>query len=137
MAPLILYWICLGLSAQPRPPIMVDMTLLALGLFVYPAAVLVVVLGDSITALTPGNIFRMIVGAPGPYLLTWAALAIVAGLGIIAGWYVVDSVQHSKFGPAIGMYVLLIAVSATGLVMMRVIGLMYRHFKAHLPFSAE
>jgi hypothetical protein len=65
------------------------------------------------------------------------ALAFVAGVGVAAGWAAFDSIQQSKVAPLLALYALILVLSMTGLVMMRVIGLMYRHFKAHLPFAAE
>jgi hypothetical protein len=136
MMPLWVYWIGVGLFLDTRPPMGVDMLLLAVGLFLWPATVLLMVLADSITALTPGNLYLMISRAFGAYLLTWAALAGVLALGLAAG-LAYNYLQQSSLCPLLGLYVLVLAFSLTGLLMMRVIGLMYRHFKADLPFAAE
>ena len=133
-------WLCLAVSTftpWAGPSVPAWFVLLAVCLFLWPAAVVVVVLGDSVTALTPMNLFLAITGAFGTYLLVWGALAVVVALGVGAGWLAYHGMQQAAAGPLVGVYLVMLAVSATALLMMRIIGLMYRHFKAQLPFEAE
>ena len=132
--PLWAYWLIIAALPGPPPPVTVDLVLLCVSLFVWPATVLTLVMGDSVLALMPQNIFRMITGAFLPYMALWLGMLLFGGLGIAAGW-LVWNLSHDF--NALALILLVPIYSITGLLMMRAIGLMYRHFKASLPFAAE
>lgn len=132
-------WLCLlvsALYAHALPPVVMTAAL-AIGLFLFPAAVLVLVLGDSVRALSPGNVFRLIFLAPLTYLATWAAMA---ALGVVVFYaFRLAQLAWAEKGLAyfLGIYLALLLMSTSAIVAMRVIGLMYRHFKDRLPIGAE
>lgn len=137
--PLWVYWATLA-AVDADGPLAADLAMAALGLFFWPATVLVLVMGDSLSALTPENLFRMIFGAFGPYLAIWACLLAVGGIGSAVGvvaWALTQASGLAKTCPLLGLFVLVYVLSLTVLLAMRITGLMYRHFKARLPFAAE
>jgi hypothetical protein len=115
----------------------VEIAVLTACVFLWPAAILTVALGDSVTALTPGNLLRVVTVSIGPYLKLWAATVVVVGLIGAAGWVTTYGLRQANVCPAVGLLIMLLLVSVAGLVVMRVIGLTYRHFKDKLPFVAE
>ena len=137
MLPMWLYLAFLAFAGSFRPPVEVALAVLCLCLLLWPAAILLIALGDSVTALTPRNLLRLIAGALWVYLLVWAALVGVAALGIAAGVVARHALGQVGVCPLLGLYAILLLVSMTGLLMMRVIGLMYHHFKARLSIEAE
>jgi hypothetical protein len=110
---------------------------LALSLFFFPAAALLVVLGDSAWALSPVNVLRLIFGAPAPYLSVWAALSVVTMFCMLALGLANAALRESSAAALAVIYVAVVLLMASFLVGMRLIGLIYRHYKAKLPFGAE
>lgn len=139
LIPLWIYYGVLYAARLPRVPL-IEIELLLVSLFVWPATVLTLVMGESLSDLTPANVGRMIVGAFVPYVIVWTVVAIVAMAGVGIAHLASRTVSASSAGqfcPMIGVWVLLTGLGATGLLVMRTIGLLYRHYKAQLPFAAE
>ena len=90
------------------------LTLLAVCLFLWPGTVLLMVLADSITELTPANLFRIVFGAPGAYIAVWFALACIAGLAVLAGWVGRQALREAGAAWA-GVYLIILLCSITGL----------------------
>jgi hypothetical protein len=130
------YLIFVAFWDQPVSPAL-ETASWALGLFLFPATVLLMVLGDTIKALSPGKILHVIVAAPGPYLAICSAMAVLCGVVYASLQLAREALAGSGAAFALGIYFALVLISMAYLVGMRVIGLLYRHFKAKLPFNAE
>ena len=134
--PLWIYWLALTIAQVPRPPVAFDMLLLAVSALLLPATILSVVLGRSVSALSPVMITRIIVQSFGPYLALWTAMICV--IAIAAGaMHLLSAMTDISLSPAVGSYLLAVITALAGLVMMRIIGLLYRHFKGQLPIAGE
>jgi hypothetical protein len=115
------------------------------GLFCWPAAILMVAIGDGFRALWPHLVLRTILSAFGAYVAVWCLLLLAAlpiflpilvKAGYVPGWPVAFG---DAGGPARIVSGLLgcVAESYTMVVSMRLIGLYYRHFKGRFPWRAE
>jgi len=114
------------------------------GLFCWPAAILMVAIGNGFRALWPHLVLRTILSAFGAYVAVWCLL-VVASLPIFlpilakAGYLPAWSVTSGSGGGArivTGLFGC-VAESYTMVVSMRLIGLYYRHFKGRFPWRAE
>lgn len=111
----------------------------AAGLFLWPAVVLMVAIGNSFSGLWPHLVVRTALAAPLAYVASCAVLLVAAGLAIVpeTDWYY-SLYEQVSFGRAIGLELLSNGISLyAALVAMRTIGLYYRHYKADLPWQAE
>jgi hypothetical protein len=131
-----MYLLFVAFAERPLPPSL-EAAGWGLSLFLFPATLLLIVLGDSIKALSPAKVLHLIVAAPGAYLAVWAAMAALCA--VIYGAFALARRALAEHGLAfvVGLYLAMVLISVAFLVAMRVIGLLYRHFKAKLPFKAE
>ena len=115
------------------------------GLFCWPAAILMVAIGNGFRALWPHLVLRTILSAFGAYVAVWCLL-VVASLPIFlpilvkAGYLPAWSVTSGDGGGGARIVAGLagcVAESYTMVVSMRLIGLYYRHFKSRFPWRAE
>lgn len=139
LLPLTVYWLVLAFVPL-RPPVEVDLALLAVCAFLWPAAVLLVVIGDSVTVLDPRTVLRVVTVSWRPYLATWAGIVVTCAVPIAGGWLLGRADHARGRGVALatdGTYLLLLILSISLILAGRTIGLLYRHFKKRLPFEAE
>ncbi len=121
----------------------VGIILLAIGLFLWPMTILTVaVQGFSINSLRYDKQLATIGRALSPYLAVWLLLIVVA----VGGWasMVGSTVVAGLFGivdVAAGILIAIIAIaifqSYFSIVVMRTIGLYYRHYKKSFAWIAE
>jgi ribosomal protein S27E len=103
--------------------------LLALGLFLFPVAVLTMAVGKDFTLLRPDYLLAPIVRAFKPYLA-------VGGLLIAAGVLEMQTQQYvgQNFLAASGHLMLNLAVQVVAIMAMRSIGLFYRHYSCYFAW---
>jgi len=115
--------------------------LLVIGLFCWPATVLMVAIGDGFRSLRPGLVLRTIVSAFAPYLAIWIMLLLAAVPTYLPELLASDKLPAAAQrgqGPILSQILAARAASAyTMIVGMRLIGLYYRHFKTRFPWRAE
>lgn len=137
-SPALVYGIIMELLSIPRPSMIVDIVLLAVGFFAWPATILALVLGDSVVAINPVNVYRMIVGAIRPYLVVWLTLLGLMVVSAGCASLLLLVAKPDRYGTQLlAAFVIVAVLSNTSVIAFRIIGLMYRHFKARLPFAAE
>lgn len=115
----------------------------ALGVFFWPSTILTIAVGDSLGAIRPVLIVRTVVGAFLPYLAIWAMLLAAISLfvapiaGITAG--LLDNTRLAGLlGGGWTTYVIASVLAGyLMIVIMRIIGLYYRHFKSDFAWAAE
>ncbi|HUW81556.1 MAG TPA: hypothetical protein VMZ31_02020 [Phycisphaerae bacterium] len=114
------------------------------GLFCWPATVLMVAIGDGFRSLRPDLVLRTILSAFAPYLAIWIMLLLAAAptyLPELLTWGASDELPAAaERGPGLILTQALAARAAsayTMIVSMRLIGLYYRHFKKRFPWRAE
>jgi len=136
-SPLPAYWFACRLLRRSGPPV-VELVLIPLGLFFWPATILLMVTNESVNALAPQNILRVCLRAFLPYIALLLITGVIAFAGFFGVYIAVQILRDVGTGSAILMFwVCLLAFSVAGLVIMRCIGLIYHHYKARLPFDAE
>jgi len=103
--------------------------LLAFGLFLFPVAILTMVVGKDFTLLRPDYVFAPIVRAFRPYL-------VVAGLLIAASVLEMQTQQYvgQDVAAAARHLMLNLAVQVVAIIAMRSIGLFYRHYSCYFAW---
>ncbi len=104
------------------------------GSFIWPIAVLSVAMGGSISALRPDWLVRGIVGIGPAYFLAWGLVlgiaAVVVGLVSLdpsgRGWPPVLATVYPALAGGAVLYL--------DYVLFRTLGLLFRHFRPHLPW---
>jgi hypothetical protein len=110
-------------------PRLVLQALFLFGLFLFPAAVLTVAVGQDITLLRPDYVLAAVFRAPAPYFVTVALLAAAAILEMQTNQYAGQNVPA-----AAGNLMLNLAVQVIAILAMRSIGLFYRHYSCHFAW---
>ncbi len=109
----------------------------AAGLLLWPATVLAIAIGGTINAARPDIVVRTAFAAPMAYLTVCTGVALAGAILILPDYYPLRSpipgipgaIVLGLAGTALGIYALL--------VVSRIVGLYYRHFKHRLPWTAE
>lgn len=121
----------------------VPMILAVVGLFLWPAMILMVTVGDGFRGLRPDLLLRTVLSAFGAYLVTWILLIVAflpVGLGSLVTLDYLPAPRILEANPASKLFVG-VGIGAvegyTAIVSMRLIGLYYRHFKQRFPWRAE
>ena len=123
------------------PPFVI-WTAVALGAFLWPISILAVSMG-GLTALARidvliGSVLRTIV----PYLAVWVLLLAVVALGSVVYMFLHGTLPGSlaKFAPKSKVAATVLVAGVVGyvtIVVMRIIGLYYRHFKRYFIWAME
>ncbi len=125
-------------------PIFWILALATVGLFLWPAVILITAIGGSIRSVWPQTVIMTVARAPLAYLSMCAVLLVSA-----AGWVFFSSGALDELaakspvgGGTVRMAVLLALVAGifklyTAVVAMKAIGLFYRHHKRKFPWVAE
>lgn len=113
-----------------------------LGVFLWPATILTLAVGGGVRGLRPDLIVMTVARAIGPYLAIWLMLSVAGGLLVLPGiaeeYGLFDAIPVLGGGRSWPAHVLISVFSGYLLiVIMRTIGLFYRHFKADFAWSAE
>jgi len=99
------------------------------GLFLFPAAVLTIAVGQDISLLRPDHVLAAVFRAPAAYSVTVILLAAAAILEMQTSQYAGQNVPT-----AAGNLMLNLAVQVIAIVAMRSIGLFYRHYSCHFAW---
>jgi hypothetical protein len=117
--------------------------LAVLGLFFWPATILIVAIGDGFGGLRPDIVVRTVVSAFLPYLIIWILLilafvpTVLVALGAEADLPGLKVLRTSRAGMVLWALLGTAVRTYTMIVSMRLIGLYYRHFKQRFPWQAE
>ncbi len=116
--------------------------LLAAGWFFWPVCVMSVALGNTVLFLRPDWIVRCVIGIGPTYAVAWALTMLT-----LAGWYFVSYLTSAapflRGAPLVLQFLglsFLVALSSAanlyfGYVLFRNLGLLFRHFRARLPWK--
>jgi hypothetical protein len=107
------------------------------GLFIWPMVILGLALGDNLATIRPDLVFRSIIGTIGPYSVCCACLYLCAMVMI---WS--ERSFRAATGDSMGMMVLRgiggqVGALCLSLYGMRLMGLLYRHYKHRLAWAFE
>jgi len=118
--------------------------LIVVGLFCWPATILMVAIGDGFRSLRPALVLRTILSAFAPYLAIWIMLLLAAVPTYLPELLTSGASDELSVAAERGRVPILAQVLAaraasayTMIVGMRLIGLYYRHFKERFPWRAE
>ena len=130
------------LTGRAVDPLIV-LSLAGLGVFFWPSTILTIAVGDSLGAIRPVLIVRTVVRSFLPYLAIWVMLLAAIGLfvvpiaGIRTG--VLDNTPLAGLlgGGWIAYVITSVLAGYLMIVIMRIVGLYYRHFKSDFAWAAE
>lgn len=137
----------LCLAAEPLAGRAVDplivLGLAGLGVFFWPSTILTIAIGDSLGAIRPVLIVRTVARSFLPYLAIWVLLLAAIGLFVVPIVGITTGVLDNT--PLAGLlgggwtpYVITSVLAGyLMIVIMRIIGLYYRHFKSDFAWTAE
>ncbi len=115
-------------SIEPESPLFLY-SLISIGVFLLPAAIMNIAIGKDITLLRPDYFLVMIFRAFAPYFLIFILLGAAIALQVFSRQY------NPKEPSGTGWYLLLNFATQMVLVFaMRAIGLYYRHYSCHAPW---